>query len=444
MLARSLPAPLESAAGRCAAGGSADELLRRAPRPGAARGRPRPSCRRPPAVEVTDDERFCGGRRSPALGERAAPCAPPTGAAADRGSVRAFVVEHAATRSTPRCATSTRRRSSTTGDVTVAVEWSCCNFKDAMVASPRAASRRRDGAHRGRRRRRGRCVASDERLDAALGTPRHRPGPRLRDLAPRRFRPAARAARGVAHAAPRRPRAAHGDGPRHRGVHGDGAVLALEATRAHERRGPGPRHGRDRRRRLTAVALLAARGFEVVAMTGKASTSRLPHGARGARRHRPRRDRGPTRSRARRRAVRRRRRLRRWRDALATSCAAALGRGGRGDRARRRGDALGRPSTPSSRATWRSSGIDSVDAPATVRAEVWATLAGALARRGARRPGRPRGRARRDRRRASASSTAGRPRTVRRRPDALGLRLAAVERARRAPCPGRTRASWRP
>jgi acrylyl-CoA reductase (NADPH) len=153
------------------------------------------------------------------------------------------------------------------GDVIVAVSWSCLNFKDAMVAQPKSRVARRDvliggvdgvgtvlrSGHED--------VAEGDAVLAqghGFGTSHHGGfAPRLRcDGAwltplPKGLEPRTSMVLGTA------------------GYTAMASVLALEATGLTNDAGPVLVTGATGGVGSTAVALLAARGFEVVAMTGK-------------------------------------------------------------------------------------------------------------------------------------------------------------------------------
>lgn len=162
------------------------------------------------------------------------------------------------------------------GDVTVAVSWSCLNFKDAMVARPKSRVARRDvliGGVDGA----GTVLASSSDAvragDAVLahghgfGTSHHGAfAPRLRCeagwLTPLPKGLDARTAMVLGTA----------------GYTAMASVLALESTGLTNDAGPVLVTGATGGVGSTAVALLAARGFEVTAMTGKSKEAAFLHG----------------------------------------------------------------------------------------------------------------------------------------------------------------------
>jgi acrylyl-CoA reductase (NADPH) len=185
--------------------------------------------------------------------------------------VKAFVVEHRDDAVDASVREVDERAFLDEGDVTVAVSWSCLNFKDAMVARPKSRVARRDvliGGVDGV----GTVLASDDGDvavgDAVLaqghgfGTSHHGGfAPRLRCEAswltplPQGLEPRTAMVLGTA------------------GYTAMASVLALESTGLTNDAGPVLVTGATGGVGSTAVALLAARGFEVTAMTGKPSES---------------------------------------------------------------------------------------------------------------------------------------------------------------------------
>jgi acrylyl-CoA reductase (NADPH) len=182
--------------------------------------------------------------------------------------VRAFVVEHRGDEVTAGVRDVDAGAFLTDGDVTVAVAWSCLNFKDAMVAQPKSRVARRDVLIGG--------------VDAVGTVTANAGGHRVGDAV-------------IAHG--------HGFGTSHHGgfaprLRCEGAwltplpkgldarsamvfgtagytamasILALEANGLTNEAGPVLVTGATGGVGSVAVALLAARGFEVTAMTGKAA-----------------------------------------------------------------------------------------------------------------------------------------------------------------------------
>jgi len=182
--------------------------------------------------------------------------------------VRAFVVEHRGDEVTAGVRDVDADAFLVDGDVSVAVAWSCLNFKDAMVARPKSRVARRDVLIGG--------VDAVGTVTAGVGA--HRPGDAV-----------------IAHG--------HGFGTSHHGgfaprLRCEGAwltalpqgldarsamvfgtagytamasILALEANGLTNDAGPVLVTGATGGVGSVAVALLAARGFEVTAMTGKSA-----------------------------------------------------------------------------------------------------------------------------------------------------------------------------
>lgn len=289
--------------------------------------------------------------------------------------MRAFVVEHRAGSVDAAVRDVDEAAFLDDGEVTVAVSWSCCNFKDAMVAQPSSRVARREVLIGGVDAV-GTVVASSSAEHApgdaviahghGFGTSHHggfapllrAPGAWLTPL-PRGLEPRAAMVLGTA------------------GYTAMAALLALEATGLTNDEGPILVTGATGGVGSTAVALLAARGFEVVAMTGKASEAGFLLGlgateviGRDGIADRPDRVLGAERFAGAIDCVGGVTltdilRVLRWGGAVA-----ATGLVG--------GATLSTTVYPFITRNVALVGIDSVDAPAPVRAEVWATLAGAL------------------------------------------------------------------
>ena len=151
------------------------------------------------------------------------------------------------------------------------------------------------------------------------------------------------------------------------------SVLALESTGSRTTQRPGARHRRDRRRGVRRGRPARRPGLRGHRDDRQAEARpRSSHGLGASERGRSRRDSttGPTACSAPRGSP-----ARSTASAVTTlakhPARAALGRGGRRQRARGRGASSRRPSTPSSRATWRSSASTrSTRRPRSAR-EVW-------------------------------------------------------------------------
>jgi acrylyl-CoA reductase (NADPH) len=190
--------------------------------------------------------------------------------------VRAFVVEHRGDAVDASVRQVDESALLDDGDVTIAVSWSCLNFKDAMVAQPMSRVARRDvliggvdGVGIVLRSEHEDLVVGDAVLAQGhgFGTSHHGGfAPRLRcDAAwltplPTGLEPRAAMVLGTA------------------GYTAMASVLALEATGLTNDAGPVLVTGATGGVGSTAVALLAARGFEVVAMTGKDSEAEYLRG----------------------------------------------------------------------------------------------------------------------------------------------------------------------
>jgi acrylyl-CoA reductase (NADPH) len=261
------------------------------------------------------------------------------------------------------------------GDVTVAVSWSCLNFKDAMVAQPKSRVARRDvliggvdGVGTVLRSAHADVAVGDAVLAQGhgFGTSHHGGfAPRLRcDGAwltplPKGLEPRAAMVLGTA------------------GYTAMASVLALEATGLTNDAGSVLVTGATGGVGSTAVALLTARGFEVVAMTGKSSEADYLRGlgasdvvGRDAIADRPERVLGTPRFAGAVDCVGGETlanivRVLRWGGAVA-----ATGLVG--------GAQIATTVYPFITRNVAIVGIDSVDAPARIRREVWETLACAL------------------------------------------------------------------